>query len=145
MWFAANAQPSRDLVSTSIRAVERYRRALVEAQERPASSDEVPFWTASTLSPYGPIYVFLTYVFLCACATAMTPDQKGQLHTSLSAEVTQDGHMGLGSVLAIVCGDDNDTASKEILRNAAQTLGLFENWGCSTNLALLLHWRSRIN
>jgi len=146
MWFANHPQATRDLVSVSIEAIEEYRCELLEINRRPVSVDEIYSWTPSTLSPYGPIYIFLTYVFLCACATAMTLHQKEQLYNSLSAELARDVlNSGDQSILASLCGSDNDTAGKEILREAAQTLGLFENWGCSTNLALLLHWRSRIN
>lgn len=146
MWFAAHVEDTRDLVSISLTAVDEYRRALLEINNDTVSVNEVCPWTPSMLSPYGPIYIFLTYVFLCACATAMTPQQKEQLYASLSSEVAQDIHSpGVQLILDSICGSDNDMAGKEILRNAAQTLGLFENWGCSTNLALLLHWRSRIN
>lgn len=145
-WFTSNAESTRDLVSTCIKAAERYRHALLEVQSQPVIPEETPSWTASTLSPYSPIYIFLSYVFLCACATAMTPPQKAQLYTSLSenvSDISQD--MSLEPILACLCGNDNDIAGKEILRSAAQTLGLFETWGCSTNLALLLYWRSKIN
>jgi hypothetical protein len=146
MWFATHSEDTRDLVSVSIKAIEEYRCALLDINHRPISVGELCPWTPSTLSPYGPIYIFLTYVFLCACATAMTSQQKEQLYTSLSAEVVQDIHRpGVQSILSSLCGSDSDTAGKEILRDAAQTLGLFEHWGCSTHLALLLHWRSRIN
>jgi len=146
MWFASHPETTLDLVSVSIKAIEEYRCALLDINHRSVSVDEVYPWTPSTLSPYGPIYIFLTYVFLCACATAMTPQQKEQLNSSLSVEVVYGIHRpGVQSILASLCGSDNDTAGKGILRDAAQTLGLFENWACSTNLALLLHWRSRIN
>lgn len=145
-WFAANAKATHDLVGICIRAVEECRHALIEAQRQPVVKGETPFWTASTLSPYSPIYIFLTSVFLCACATAMTPPQKAQLYTSFSDNVSEFPHdISLEPILTCLCGNDNDIAGNKILRSAAQMLGLFETWGCSTNLALLLHWRSRIN
>ncbi|KAH0284061.1 hypothetical protein KCU62_g8586, partial [Aureobasidium sp. EXF-3399] len=146
IWFATHAENTRNLVSVSIKAIEESRRALLDNNHRAISVGELYPGTPSTLSPYGPIYIFLSYVFLCACATAMTLDQKEQLYNPLSAQLAGEVHNPNDhSILANLCGSDNDTAGKEILRHAAQTLALFESWGCSTNLALLLHWRSRIN
>lgn len=146
MWFEAHAEATCHLVHASVKTIEEYRRTLLEIYDQSVHAGEVCSWTPSTVSPYGPIYLFLTFVFLCACATAMTPQQKEQLHASLSAEVVQDAHNpGPQLILDSLCRNNNDVAGKEILKIAAQTLGLFENWGCSTNLALLLHWRSRIN
>jgi hypothetical protein len=145
-WFAANDGLTHGLVSNAIRSVARTRRALVEIDRRPLSPREAFPWTASTLSPYSPIHTFLNYVFLYACATAMTVEQKEKLYASLSGEVAQAAHhLDLEPILTSMCGNDTDVTGREILRSAAQTLGLFEYWGCSTNLALLLHWRSRIN
>jgi hypothetical protein len=146
MRFAAHVKATRDVISISLAAIDGYRRALLEIDSHSVSVGEVCPWTPSTLSPYVPIYIFLTHVFLCACATAMTPQQKKQLHASLSAEVAQNIQNPRAQlILDSLCGIDNDIAGKEILKSAAQMLGLFEDWGCSTNLALLLHWRSRIN
>lgn len=146
MWFEAHMEATQDLVHVSVGTIEEYRRTLLEIRDQSVFVGEVCSWTPSTLSPYGPIYIFLTYVFLCACATAMTPHQKEQLHISLSPERVQDPDSpGAQLILDSLCGSNNNLAGKEILKSAAQTLGLFENWGCSTNLALLLHWRSRIN
>jgi len=105
MWFASHPETTLDLVSVSIKAIEEYRCALLDINHRSVSVDEVYPWTPSTLSPYGPIYIFLTYVFLCACATAMTPQQKEQLNSSLSVEVVYGIHRpGVQSILASLCG-----------------------------------------
>lgn len=145
-WFSRNPEATRDLVSTSLRAIENLYQAFSDEVTLSVSQDEVRSWSASTLSPYSSIYVFLTYLFLYACGSAMPSQQKERLYASLLADGTCDTrNVILEPILAVLCSNQTGKSDTDILKSAAQTLGRFGNWGCSTNLALLLSWRSRLN
>jgi len=96
------------------------------------------------LAPYSTIYVFLVYALMYACVLSITSDQQLRLLEALQRE--QEAHdLTEGETFLIATLEspqDSEKAAKAILQRGAWVLSRIGNWGCSTNLALMLHWRS---
>lgn len=142
-WFTSHPASTREIVNKSIDLIESHRASLIEHRR---SNQKPVSWSVSSLTPYSTILLFLTYTFLYACGTAMTPSQRRELIIYLVNDRSGDGEVHSRKTLVdSLQHDRDDPTAKSILRDAAHMLALFDNWGCSTNLALLLHWRSKLN
>lgn len=99
---------------------------------------------STLLAPYSTIYVFLVYALMYACVLSITSDQKIRLLEALQRQ--QEAHdltEGESFLIATLeSPQESEKAAKAILQRGARVLSRIGNWGCSTNLALMLHWRS---
>lgn len=108
-------------------------------------------------SPYNIITLFLCYVLLWAVTTVARQEQTHELRQALrDALLNREGAFrsrSLQQVMLAALNLQNDGlvhdnpgsgSPKALFKHAAQVLTRFGDWGCSLNLALLLHWRSEM-
>lgn len=145
--FAANRDTIADLVRETLAAVDCHSISLAKRNERqaapsPSKHSKPTVWTSSAIAPYSSLYLFLAHVFFYACAVAMPEQQRLIIAKDLRMASDHDGPLRTREMLATSL--DDAANGKPILRGGAHLLSLFDTWGCSTNLALLLHWRSKM-
>lgn len=87
--------------------------------------------------PYDIIGLFLCHVILWSFAHATSPEQK--LHIVQYLREKQSMSPSLAEVIEAGFSPDDTNAPKLIFRHAIQSLVQLGTWGCSSNLALLLH------
>ncbi|RYO07029.1 hypothetical protein AA0121_g11880 [Alternaria tenuissima] len=87
--------------------------------------------------PYDIIGLFLCHVILWSFARATSPDQR--LHIVQYLREKENMSRSLVEVIEAGFSLDDTNAPKLIFRHAIQSLVQLGTWGCSSNLALLLH------
>lgn len=100
----------------------------------------------SATAPYSSIVVFLAHTLLYSCSTVANTDQKRMLFDHITTSAQLSSTDSIYSLLDLAFGQESgkDPSGRPVLRRGAELLFKCETWACSLNLALLLHWRSRM-
>ncbi|KAF7196343.1 Nicotinate catabolism cluster-specific transcription factor [Pseudocercospora fuligena] len=139
-WLTRDQMSSHEAVCETITALTRHYGGSGNGIERTKRS------SGSASAPYSSIYVFLAHAFLYACSSAASTEQRANIFGHVMSETQIDNDAPIFELLAAAFGSTSETGAigKAVLRLGAQLLARFDHWACSLNLALLLHWRSKL-
>lgn len=154
-WVSVDPTRAKETV---VEAVDTIQRILWFQQTRTRKTDEsAGGGEGSDTSPYNSITLFLSYVLLWGFATVATAEQRREVGDLLAGRGEEFRSRSLQRVVRIALGvpaepqagtsaaGGEETAGPKVLfKHAAQVLTRLGDWGCSLNLALLLHWRSEM-
>jgi hypothetical protein len=146
--FASDETTALHVLTEAAAATDSYIKTLAPTLSNGSSGQHLN--STSALAPYTSIYLFLAHVLFYACGITAPTDLKARLVHRLRGNILKGDRQNelcqTRTLLAASFDDtqDPDAASKQILRHGAQLLAWFDNWGCSSNLALLLNWRSKL-
>ncbi|KAH8634166.1 hypothetical protein IG631_09566 [Alternaria alternata] len=115
----------------------QHPKKTIQAIEDASTCIDVIMSNEGADDPYDIIGLFLCHVILWSLARATSPDQK--LHTVQYLRDKESISRSLLEVIEAGFSLDDTNAPKLIFRHAIQCLVQLGTWGCSSNLALLLH------
>lgn len=139
--LATNAEGLHDICQATLDAVGLHSASIGRTAPHKMPSDNFSFWTASALAPYSSLYLFLAHVFFYACVISMAEEPRHALASVLGNSICHGASSETQGKL--VAGLRDPASAGLVLRSGAHLLSMFDTWGCSTNLALLLHWRAK--
>lgn len=141
-WLARDSPLAHTIICDTVAQLTHYHFNAATEKSRSVGGD-----APSVSAPYSSVHVFLAYAFLYACSLVTSPEQKAAIYEYVSRAQTVCDRTACHDLLEMAFSQSaaaNKTPGREVLRSGAEVLSKFRNWACSLNLALLLHWRSKL-